>query len=86
MNIKFSGQKTVALAELSVGESLLFPCNNRTVQSVQSSIQSLYPKRGKNSKEFRQKKALLIFDENVLPQVVIVVTRHQSAIIEVASG
>ncbi len=68
MNIKFPAQKNTALAELAVGESLLFPCNSRTVQSVQSSIQSLYPKKNKVYKQFTQRKALLILDGGYKPE------------------
>lgn len=46
MHIKFPAQKGVALAELGYGESLLVPCNGRTIQSVQSSIQPLYNRKG----------------------------------------
>ncbi|MFM0069254.1 DEAD/DEAH box helicase family protein [Paraburkholderia aspalathi] len=67
IHIKFPAQKSTALAELGFGESILIPCNNRTVQSVQSTIQSLYAKKGLVSREFSQRKALLIFDEHVLP-------------------
>ncbi|WP_321959343.1 hypothetical protein [Burkholderia cenocepacia] len=82
MHIKFPVQKGIALAELGYGESLLFPCNDRTVQSVQSSIQSLYAKKGLASREFSQRKALLILDEHVLPVPVVVVTRQRVEVLE----
>ncbi|KNH08339.1 hypothetical protein BRCH_00239c [Candidatus Burkholderia brachyanthoides] len=77
MHIKFPGQKGAALSELEYGESLLVPCNDSTVQSVQSSIQSLYAKKHLVSREFSQRKALLVFDEHVPPVPVIVVTRQR---------
>lgn len=79
MRIKFPAQKGTALAELQFGESILIPCNDRTVQSVQSTIQSLYVKKGLVSREFSQCKALLIINERILPMPVIIVTRHSSA-------
>ena len=84
MHIKFPGQKGTALAELEYGESLLVPCNERTIQSVQSSIQSLYVKKGLVSREFSQRKALLILDEHVLPVPVILVTRQAVAAVDEA--
>lgn len=77
MHIKFPTQKSTALAELGYDESLLVPCNDRTIQSVQSSIQSLYAKKGLSSHEFSQRKALLILDEHVRPLPVIIVTRQR---------
>lgn len=82
MHIKFPAQKGAALAELGYGESLLVPCNDRTIQSVQSSIQSLYTRKGLVSREFSQRKALLILDEHVLPMPVIIVTRQQVAMVD----
>ncbi|QBN93008.1 hypothetical protein DXO206_023240 (plasmid) [Xanthomonas oryzae pv. oryzae] len=82
MHIKFPMQKGMALAELGYGESLLVPCNDRTVQSVQSSIQSLYAKKGLSSREFSQRKALLILDEHMLPVPVVVVTRKRAELLE----
>lgn len=82
MHIKFPAQKGVALAELGYGESLLVPCNDRTIQSVQSSIQSLYNRKGLVAREFSQRKALLILDEHVLPMPVIIVTRQQVPVVD----
>lgn len=82
MHIKFPAGKGVALAELEYGESLLIPCNERTVQSVQSSIQSLYARKKLVALEFSQRKALLIFDEHMLPVPVVVVTRQSGEVPE----
>ena len=86
MHIKFPAQKSTALAELGYGESLLVPCNERTVQSVQSSIQSLYAKKGLPSREFSQRKALLVLDEHVYPLPVIIVTRQRMAAVDEVTG
>lgn len=52
------------------------------MQSVQSSIQSLYAKKGLSSREFSQRKALLILDEHMLPVPVVVVTRKRAELLE----
>jgi len=67
--------RTSAICGLASGESLIIPCNDRTVQSTQSSIQGIYSKKGLNTAEFSQRKALLVFDEKTMPMAVIVVTR-----------
>lgn len=67
--------KTAAICGLEHGESLIIPCNGSTVQSTQSSIQGIYFKKGLNTTEFSQRKALLVFDEKTMPLAVIVVTR-----------
>lgn len=67
--------KTAAICGLEHGESLIIPCNGSTVQSTQNSIQGIYSKKGLNTAEFSQRKALLVFDEKTMPLAVIVVTR-----------
>ncbi|AXQ51007.1 hypothetical protein DZC31_30325 (plasmid) [Stenotrophomonas rhizophila] len=68
--------KTAAICGLADGQSLVIPCNNSSIQSVQSGIQGVYAKKGLNTAEFSQRKALLVFDEQTLPVAVIVVTRN----------
>nr|WP_172689278.1 hypothetical protein [Pseudomonas fluorescens]ARJ57880.1 hypothetical protein [Pseudomonas fluorescens] len=65
-----------ALAELQPGESLLIPCNGKTIQVTQSSITSMLKKRKLVMAEFSQRKTLLIRDENTLPDPMILVTRQ----------
>ncbi|NWC90514.1 hypothetical protein [Pseudomonas reactans] len=67
--------KTAAICGLANGESLIIPCNDSSVQSTHNSIQSIYSKKGLNTAEYKQRKALLVFDENTLPMAVVVVTR-----------
>jgi len=67
--------KTAAICALAHGESIIIPCNDSTVQSTQNAIQGIYSKKGLNTVEYKQRKALLVFDENTLPVAVVVVTR-----------
>lgn len=71
--------KTAAICGLEHGESVIIPCNGSTVQSTQNSIQGIYSKKGLNTKEFSQRKALLVFDEKSMPMAVIVVTRSSGS-------
>lgn len=64
-----------ALARLQPGESLLIPCNGKTIQVTQSSITSMLKKRKLVMAEFSQKKTLLIRDENSMPDPLILVSR-----------
>lgn len=66
---------SLALAELEPGESLLIPCNGKSIQTTQSSISSMLKKRKLNLAEFSQKKTLLVRDENTLPVPLILVSR-----------
>ncbi|HGW4498761.1 TPA: hypothetical protein ACNIE0_005260 [Pseudomonas aeruginosa] len=77
MNIVFPAKKTDALLALQPGESLMIACNDMTVQSVQSSIQSIASKKGIGC--ITQRKALIVFDEQTLPIPVIVVTKQAQA-------
>ncbi len=76
MNIVFPAKKTDALLALHPGESLIIACNEMTVQSVQSSIQSIASKKGFGVGCITQRKALIVFDEDTLPMPVIVVTKQ----------
>lgn len=67
--------KTASICGLQHGESVIIPCNGSTVQSTQNTIQGIYSKKGLNTAEYSQRKALLIFDEKTLPLAVIVVSR-----------
>ena len=75
LNIKFPTQKASAIAALAPGESLLFGVNDSTLQLVQSGIHSTLKKRQLRSKDYTSRKALLLLDEETLPQVVVVLTR-----------
>lgn len=79
MNIVFPAKKTDALLALQPGESLMIACNDMTVQSVQSSIQSIASKKGIGLGGITQRKALIVFDEQTLPIPVIVVTKQAQA-------
>ncbi|RMN07294.1 MULTISPECIES: hypothetical protein [Pseudomonas syringae group] len=70
------GNISQALAELQPGESLLIPCNGKTIQVTHSSITSMLKKRKLIMAEFIQRKTLLIRDENSLPVPLILVSRH----------
>nr|WP_172687562.1 hypothetical protein [Pseudomonas syringae]ARO44799.1 hypothetical protein [Pseudomonas syringae pv. actinidiae] len=72
------GNISQALAELLPGESLLIPCNGKTIQVTQSSITSMLKKRNLIMAEFSQKKTLLIRDENSLPDPLILVSRRSA--------
>jgi hypothetical protein len=69
------GNISQALAELEPGESLLIPCNGKSVQTTQCSISSMLKKRKMNLAEFTQKKTLLLRDERSLPVPLILVSR-----------
>jgi hypothetical protein len=72
------GNISQALAELLPGESLLIPCNGKTIQVTQSSITSMLKKRKLVMAEFSQRKTLLIRDENSLPDPLILVSRSSA--------
>jgi hypothetical protein len=79
MTLKIScGNISQALAELLPGESLLIPCNGKTIQVTQSSITSMMKKRNLIMAEFSQRKTLLIRDENSLPDPLILVSRRST--------
>jgi hypothetical protein len=78
------GNISQALAELQPGESLLIPCNGKTLQVTQSSITSMLRKRKLIMGEFSQRKSLLIRDENSYPDVLILVSRQ--SVTEAASA
>ena len=69
------GNISQALAELLPGESLLIPCNGKTIQVTQSSITSMLKKRNLLMAEFSQRKTLLVRDEHSLPDPLILVSR-----------
>lgn len=75
MKFKLPFTISEALRNLQPGESLLIPCNGKTVQSTQSSINSMLPKQGLQSRDYSQRKALIIQDEHHSPSPVIIVTR-----------
>lgn len=83
MNIVFPAKKTDALLALHPGESLIIACNDMTVQSVQSSIQSIVSKKGIGLGCITQRKALIVFDEETLPMPVIIVTKQTRGLKEV---
>jgi hypothetical protein len=66
----------------STSESLLIPCNGKTIQVTQSSITSMLKKRNLIMAEFSQRKTLLVRDEHSLPDPLILcpgpcATEHQ---------
>lgn len=75
-----------ALSDLRDGESLLVPCNGKTLQSTQSSIGSMLKRRKLDTKQFSQSKAMLLQDEHHLPIPFVVVTRKEGSAVLSAVG